>query len=258
VVVTLYGPDGHVVGARTVGIPAELFWPEPRPLRRDTHATGPVDHYDVQVQGWWSATRSRRPPVRRRPPPVPDAAQGDALPRGGPVQRTTGKHCTERQKPGMDPETASSSEARPYTTQIRGWYRVPPERRQGPTAPLLAPGGRGARTGTGPRPYLLIGNHLHWLDIPVLGLVCPHRVYVFAAESGKEPGAWSLFRSADAIFVRAGEVDRAALRKALAVLKGGGVLAWHRRHAQPQRSAAERTEWCGLPWPTTPVYRLCP
>lgn len=74
-------------------------------------------------------------------------------------------------------------------------------------------------------PYLLLINHLHWLDAPLLMTAFPHRAWVFAA--AKRENHWffgPLFRSLDAIFVRRGEVDRKALRKALSVLKGGGVL----------------------------------
>ncbi len=74
-------------------------------------------------------------------------------------------------------------------------------------------------------PYLLLVNHLHWLDAPVLMVAFPHRAWVFAA--AKRERHWffgPMFRSLDAIFVRRGEVDRKALRKALAVLEGGGVL----------------------------------
>lgn len=74
-------------------------------------------------------------------------------------------------------------------------------------------------------PYLLIVNHLHWLDAPVLMVGFPYRAWVFAA--AKRERHWffgPMFRSLDAIFVRRGEVDRRALRKALEVLEGGGVL----------------------------------
>jgi 1-acyl-sn-glycerol-3-phosphate acyltransferase len=74
-------------------------------------------------------------------------------------------------------------------------------------------------------PYLLLINHLHWMDAPVLMTAFPHRAWVFAA--AKREKHWffgPLFRSLDAIFVHRGEADRKALRRALAVLKGGGVL----------------------------------
>ncbi len=74
-------------------------------------------------------------------------------------------------------------------------------------------------------PYLLLVNHLHWLDPPALAVVYPHRAHLFAAEKWEQH--WLLgpfFRSLDAIFVTRGEVDRKALRKAMAILEGGGVL----------------------------------
>ena len=53
----------------------------------------------------------------------------------------------------------------------------------------------------------------------------PYRAYVFAGEKwAKHLLLGPLFRSLDAIFVERGEVDRNALRKALAVLAGGGFL----------------------------------
>lgn len=125
----------------------------------------------------------------------------------------------------MDLEAATSTEAKAYTTQIRGWYRVLRSVAGFLLRLLLRLEIEGREQVPDQGPYLLIGNHLHWLDIPVLGLVCPHRVYVFAAEKWeKNPVLGPLFRSADAIFVRRGEADRTALRKALAVLRGGGVL----------------------------------
>ena len=74
-------------------------------------------------------------------------------------------------------------------------------------------------------PYLLVTNHIHWLDPPVIMAAYPHRSYVFAAE--KWEVHWflgPLFRSVDAIFIQRGQVDRKALRKALDILRGGGVL----------------------------------
>jgi 1-acyl-sn-glycerol-3-phosphate acyltransferase len=74
-------------------------------------------------------------------------------------------------------------------------------------------------------PYLLVTNHLHWLDPPTLMAAFPYRGYVFAA--AKREKHWflgPLFRSLDAIWVHRGEVDRRALRQALGVLKGGGIL----------------------------------
>ena len=76
-------------------------------------------------------------------------------------------------------------------------------------------------------PLLLVSNHLHWLDTPVLGVTVPRRATVFAARKWERRpiAGWVLRTLGNAIFVYRGEVDRQALRKALAVLKDGGVLA---------------------------------
>jgi len=74
-------------------------------------------------------------------------------------------------------------------------------------------------------PYILVANHLHWLDSPVLLTTLPHPARVFAGE--KWEGRFLigfLLKSVNAIFVNRGEVDRRALREALATLKAGGVL----------------------------------
>ena len=76
-------------------------------------------------------------------------------------------------------------------------------------------------------PLLLVSNHLHWLDTPVLGVTVPRRATVFAARKWERRpiAGWVLRTLGNAIFVYRGEVDRQALRKALAVLKDGRVLA---------------------------------
>jgi len=90
-------------------------------------------------------------------------------------------------------------------------------------------------------PYLLITNHLHWLDSPVLMAVFPHRAHVFAGEKwAKHWLLGPLFRSLDAIFVNRGEVDRKALRKALAVLKGGGILGLAPEGTRSKTGAMQR------------------
>ena len=54
VVVTLYDEEDHVVGARTVEIAAELFLVgATAPFDVTLTPFGPVDRYDVLVQGWW-------------------------------------------------------------------------------------------------------------------------------------------------------------------------------------------------------------
>jgi LysM repeat protein len=53
VVVTLYDQEDHVVGARTVEIPAEVFLAGAMaPFEVTLTPLGPVARYDVQVQGW--------------------------------------------------------------------------------------------------------------------------------------------------------------------------------------------------------------
>ncbi len=86
--------------------------------------------------------------------------------------------------------------------QIEGWDQIP---QQGP--------------------FILATNHLHWLDAPLVGVIFPHRVRVFAGEKWAKHRLWGpLLRSLGAIFVRRGEVDRQALRQAIDVLRAGGVL----------------------------------
>jgi len=118
-----------------------------------------------------------------------------------------------------------NGKARAYSLEMRGWYWVI----RGVIGFLLQLLSRleveGLEHVPDEGPYLLVTNHLHWLDPPVLMTIYPHRAYVFAA--AKRENHWffgPLFRSLDAIFVRRGQVDRKALRQAFAVLKGSGVL----------------------------------
>ena len=129
-----------------------------------------------------------------------------------------------RLEPGMD-ENLASPQAKTYSLEIEGWYRIT----RGIVGFLLRILARieveGLAQLPDEGPYLLVTNHLHWLDPPVLMAILPCRAYVFAA--AKRERHWffgPLFRSLDAIWVRRGEVDRKALRQALAVLQGGGVL----------------------------------
>ncbi len=75
-------------------------------------------------------------------------------------------------------------------------------------------------------PIIVAPNHLHSLDVPLVGMVIPRRTAIFAAE--KYRGHW-LGRIMDhvtqVIYVERGEADRAALSQALAVLKAGGSIA---------------------------------
>lgn len=74
-------------------------------------------------------------------------------------------------------------------------------------------------------PYLLATNHLSAFDIPLLSAVFPHAVRALAAiEHRSNPLFAPILAASGAIWVRRGEVDRRALRKALAVLERGEVL----------------------------------
>ncbi len=119
----------------------------------------------------------------------------------------------------------TSEEAKIYENKIGGWYRVV----RAIVGLLIKLFTRTTVEGLEniPRkgPYLLVTNHLHWLDSPVIMATFPYRAHVFVAEKWQDhPFLNPLFRSLDAIFVQRGEVDRQALRKALGVLRGGGIL----------------------------------
>ncbi|MEJ2733377.1 MAG: lysophospholipid acyltransferase family protein [Anaerolineae bacterium] len=112
-----------------------------------------------------------------------------------------------------------------YSLEIRGWYRIAVGLIRFLLRILSRVEIEGLEHVPDQGPYLLVSNHLHWLDPPVLGTSFPHRAVVFAAE--KWENHWFLgpfLRSMGAIFVNRGEADRKALRQALAVLNGGGIL----------------------------------
>jgi 1-acyl-sn-glycerol-3-phosphate acyltransferase len=141
----------------------------------------------------------------------------------------------------MESEMRSSTRVKTYSLEIQGWYRLV----RGIVRSLLHLLARfevvGLEHVPEEGPYLLITNHLHWLDPPVIMAEYPYRVHVLAAE--KWEVHWllgPLMRSMDAIFVRRGEVDRKALRKALAVLKGGGVLGLAPEGTRSKTGAMQR------------------
>ena len=69
-------------------------------------------------------------------------------------------------------------------------------------------------------PYILIANHISAFDIPLMGTICPHMVRGFAAaKHRRNPLFAPILLSAGVIWVRRGEVDRRALRKALHILR---------------------------------------
>jgi 1-acyl-sn-glycerol-3-phosphate acyltransferase len=74
-------------------------------------------------------------------------------------------------------------------------------------------------------PYLLVTNHLSVLDLPLLLFVMPHTIRAFAASKHRSNLLYGpILEAADTVWVRRGEIDRQALRKALAVLERGEVL----------------------------------
>jgi 1-acyl-sn-glycerol-3-phosphate acyltransferase len=74
-------------------------------------------------------------------------------------------------------------------------------------------------------PYIVALNHISVFDTPAMLTLFRHRVVAFAAEKHRaNPVYGPLLEAMGTIFVRRGEVDRQALRDALAWLAQGGVL----------------------------------
>lgn len=75
-------------------------------------------------------------------------------------------------------------------------------------------------------PVIISPNHLHMLDIPLVGMCTRRRSVILAADKWRgKPGGWVMERVTQIIYVARGEVDREALSESLKVLKAGGVLA---------------------------------
>jgi 1-acyl-sn-glycerol-3-phosphate acyltransferase len=75
-------------------------------------------------------------------------------------------------------------------------------------------------------PLIIAPNHLHALDIPVIGVVIPRRIVVFAADKWRgSPGGFIMERVTRVIYVARGEADRAAMNEAHEVLRDGGCMA---------------------------------
>jgi 1-acyl-sn-glycerol-3-phosphate acyltransferase len=74
-------------------------------------------------------------------------------------------------------------------------------------------------------PYIIICNHLHRFDPPLLLIALPVRMTVLAANKYRNHPIFGPFLSSmGAIYVRRGEVDRQALRACLDVLGEGGII----------------------------------
>jgi 1-acyl-sn-glycerol-3-phosphate acyltransferase len=68
-------------------------------------------------------------------------------------------------------------------------------------------------------------NHAAFIDVPVLGTVCPRRIaFVAKTELFDYPGLSQLIRAHGTIAIRRGESDRDALRRMRETVRAGGVL----------------------------------
>jgi 1-acyl-sn-glycerol-3-phosphate acyltransferase len=75
-------------------------------------------------------------------------------------------------------------------------------------------------------PVIIAPNHLHVLDIPLVGISIRRRSTILAADKWKGTLAgWLMDLVTDMIYVVRGEPDREALAASLKVLKAGGSLA---------------------------------
>lgn len=76
------------------------------------------------------------------------------------------------------------------------------------------------------RPLLIITNHLHLLDPPIVAAYLPCQTTVLvASKHERHPLLGPLFRSVGGIFVRRGEPDRKAFLAAVRTLESGLALA---------------------------------
>jgi 1-acyl-sn-glycerol-3-phosphate acyltransferase len=68
-------------------------------------------------------------------------------------------------------------------------------------------------------------NHLHWIDIPLIGLLSPRTVYFVAkAEAANYPVVGAFLRLHGAIAIHRGESDREAVRRMRDEARGGHVV----------------------------------
>jgi 1-acyl-sn-glycerol-3-phosphate acyltransferase len=68
-------------------------------------------------------------------------------------------------------------------------------------------------------------NHLHWIDIPVLGVASPRNVnFVAKVEVDRVPGFGAYVGTFGTLFIRRGESDRDAVRKMRQAVRDGRVL----------------------------------
>jgi len=90
-------------------------------------------------------------------------------------------------------------------------------------------------------PAILVANHIHLFDPPVLGAVLP-RVIIFLAkrELFHTPVLNWIVSHYKALPLRRGEPDRQALRRALVVLRNGGVIGIFPEGTRSRTGALQR------------------
>jgi 1-acyl-sn-glycerol-3-phosphate acyltransferase len=72
---------------------------------------------------------------------------------------------------------------------------------------------------------VLAANHLHWIDVPLLGALSPRNLdFVAKVEALKLPGFGTFIRSFGTIAVRRGESDREAVRQMRQAARDGRAL----------------------------------
>ena len=76
-------------------------------------------------------------------------------------------------------------------------------------------------------PLILVANHINFLDVPIMYThLMPRPLTGFAkAETWKNPAMALLFNHWSAIPLRRGDADLEAIRRAIQVLRDGGILA---------------------------------
>lgn len=85
---------------------------------------------------------------------------------------------------------------------------------------------------------IVVANHTHIVDPPVLACLLPRRVtYMAKQEAFDAPFMGIIVRAYGAFPVRRGQPDRAALRRAEAVVRGGGVLGMFPEGTRSQTGA---------------------
>jgi 1-acyl-sn-glycerol-3-phosphate acyltransferase len=72
---------------------------------------------------------------------------------------------------------------------------------------------------------VLAVNHAAWVDVPVIGLLCPRRiVYLAKVEAHQTPGLGPIIRAMGTLSVRRGESDREAIRQAREAVRNNLLL----------------------------------